>query len=272
MQYAVTSVGFTDGSQPGQPLPVGDYLICYKLFEVEASSSNVLASECITIFAEPLSPPQLIQPENQGVIRELRPVLSWTPPAPVQMFANLNYDLVVAIVYENQSPEEAIQRNIPVLTTISSTNSLLYPSSQTNLETGKTYAWQISARDGGRFGGKSEVWTFTIMPDSIAKIISSAPYIKLKKDNTQATVLHQNTLKIEYFNPLPDSIIQVEIYKANGGKNRAVETFSTNLKRGQNYLEHNLKGRLHESEIYEVKIVNSRNEIWMMRFTPKYYL
>jgi hypothetical protein len=217
----------------------------------------------------------LIQPANTEVIKELRPVLSWTPPAPVHMFNNLSYDIIVTGIYDKQSPEEALQRNIPVMTTISSNNSVLYPSSFTNLEQGKTYAWQVIAKDAGRFGGKSEVWTFSIMPDSVSNIIASSPYVKLKRDNPEVTVLHQGVLKMEYFNSAADSIVSVEVYAANEKRNRSrpILSFKLPVKAGQNYLEYGFgnRVRLEETALYEVRLMNGKKENWAMKFTPRYY-
>lgn len=273
VNYAVAAAGFSDERQLNQPLPVGEYLICYRLFEIEATVNETLASECIKVYAEPLSPPQLIQPENASVINEIRPVLSWTPPAPVYMFNTLSYDIIVSPLYEKQSPQEALQRNIPVMTTGTVSNSLLYPSSFTNLEQGKTYVWQVVAKDAGRFGGKSEVWTFTIMPDSVASLISSAPYIKLSRQNIGMTIVHQGILKMEYINSSRDSAVHVSISKLNEkGKNKPF-IVSLRLGAGQNFLEYNLNGklRLDESAVYEVKLLNGRKEEWGMKFNPKQY-
>src|SRR4030095_14493257 len=110
-----------------QPLPVGEYLVCYKLTEAE-NKILTLAKECIKINAEPLAPPQLIQPANEDIVPDPRPVFTWTPPAPVYMFNNLSYDIVVAPLYDKQSPQEALQRNIPAMVTVSANNSIAYPS------------------------------------------------------------------------------------------------------------------------------------------------
>lgn len=274
LQYAVTTVGFPADRQLSQPLPVGEYLVCYRLFDNEGKK-NQLASECLKVMAEPLSPPQLIQPENKTVVMTPRPVLTWTPPAPVHMFTALSYDIVVSPLYDKQSAEEALQRNIPVMTTSSANNSVMYPSSFTNLEPGKTYAWQVRAKDAGRSGGRSEVWTFAIMPDSVAEIISNATYIKLARENAEVTVVHQGILKAQYFNYLPDTTVQVTVQRLGGRKlpGKADVSFTLRVKGGQNLLEHNLNGqlRLFDDAVYEMKLVNSRQERWAMRFIPKNY-
>jgi hypothetical protein len=273
-QYAVASVGFNTEKQLGQPLPVGEYLVCYRLYD-NAGKKTMLVSECVKIMAEPLSPPMLVQPGNKSVVAEPRPVLTWTPPSPVQMFTALSYDIIVSPIYPKQSPEEALQRNLPVMTTSSLQNSVQYPPSFSNLEQGKTYAWQVVARDAGRSGGKSEAWTFTVMPDSVAGIISTAIYVKLRKENSGTTVVHQGRLKLEYHNYLPDSTVSLSIYRATDKsvRGRQATRVTMPVKQGQNLLEYDLNGRIRllEDAIYEVSLTNSHSEKWTMRFIPKTY-
>ncbi len=273
LSYSVASASLGLERQLNQPLPAGEYLVCYKL--IETNKNFVIATECVKITAEPLSPPQLILPENEAVILEPRPVLTWTPPAPVYMFNSLSYDIIVSPVYDKQSPQEALQRNIPVMTTMSVNNSILYPPSFTDLLPGKTYAWQVVAKDAANFGGKSEVWTFTVMPDSVKKIISDASYIKLSMQDNEVTVLHQNVLKMEYVNSLADTMVKVDLYRVSDGNNKGKQktSFQLPVKAGQNFLEYRIRNgmRLDETAVYEAKLTNGRNEYWYMRFIPKYY-
>lgn len=274
LSWSASTVGFGTENRLSQPLPPGEYIVCYKLTDLE-NKHDILANECVKVTAEPLSPPQLIQPENESVIMDPRPVLTWTPPAPVYMYNSLSYTIIISPLYERQSPQEALQRNIPVMTMTSANNSLLYPSSFGDLQPGKTYVWQVAANDGGRFGGKSEVFSFTVMPDSVARIISSAPYIKLDLSKPQVSVLHQGVLKMEYFNVLADSSVKVEIAVLGEKtvKGRQQLTFDLPVKAGQNFLEYRINNRirLDESLVYEVRLSNSRGEYWIMKFNPKYY-
>lgn len=270
INYSFAATGFSADRQLNQPLPVGEYMICYRIVDA-ANKPEVLASECVKVLAEPLSPPQLILPERESVIMDKRPVLSWTPPAPIYMFASISYSVIVSPVLDKQSPEEAIQRNIPTMTTFSSNTSVSYPASFTNLESGKTYAWQVAAMDGNRYGGKSDVWTFTVMPDSVKRIVSSAPYTKLEQQGSGSSIVHQGILKVEYINRYADSAIQLIIYK-QGDKRKP---YSTELKvtPGQNLLEYNLNGRLKldEEAIYFMQLINGRKEKWGMRFNVRNY-
>ena len=232
----------------------------------------MLASECMKIIAEPLSPPQLIQPEDKSVIVEPRPILSWTPPAPVYMFSSLSYDIVVSPLHEKQSPEEALQRNLPVLTTSSVNNSLGYPASYSTLESGKSYAWQVIAKDAGRFGGKSEVWTFTVMPDSVKSIIENASFIKIQDQRSEVVYLHQGTLKIDYTNMTKDSLVNAVIEDLSELKAKPV-VFTIVVKQGQNMIRRDISrlGKLKKDHVYKINIRNQRGEVFFFRFVPKYY-
>lgn len=273
LNYSLAAPGFGMDRQLNQPFPVGEYLVCYALTDAE-NKNLILARECLKIIAEPLSPPQLVQPGDGVMLINQRPVFTWVPPAPVYMFNSLSYDIIVSPLYDKQSPAEAIQRNIPVMTTSSVQNSLLYPPSFTDLQPGKTYAWQVIAKDAAGYGGKSEAWTFTILPDSVKKIISSSPYIKVGAQKIEVTVMHQGFLKMEYFNALPDTMVNVEVFSMNPVKKPGpLLSFRLAVKPGQNFLEYAVKKntRLDETQTYELRIVNSKKETWYMRFIPKYY-
>lgn len=270
VNYSFAAAGFSADRQLNQPLPVGEYTICYRLTDM-GTKPEVIATECVKVLAEPLSPPQLILPEPAAVLLDKRPLLTWAPPAPVYMFTNLSYSIIVSQVLDKQSPEEAIQRNIPVMTTFATNTSVPYTSSFTNLESGKTYAWQVAAMDGNRYGGKSDVWTFTVMPDSVKQIISSASYFTLEQHSTNVAIVHQGMLKMEYINRYADSTVQLVISKID--EKRKPFTVELKVGSGQNLLEYNLNGRLKldEAATYSVQLINSRKEKWGMRFNARKY-
>jgi len=274
VSYLNASMDFGTDRSATPFFPVGEYLICYQLTE-STGKHIVLANECVKVTADPLSPPQLITPENTAIVMEQRPLFTWIPPAPLSIFNNLDYEVIISPLYNKQSPQEAVQRNVPVATTISSANSLQYPASFTDLQPGKTYVWQVLARDGLKPGGRSEVFTFTVMPDSVAKIISQAPYIKLNITYPQVTIMHQGVLKMEYFNTGSDTTVKIEAYLLSEGNSRGKKQISFQLpvKPGQNFLEYRIDNRirLDESAIYGVRLLNSKGETWYMRFNPKYY-
>ena len=56
LSYSLATMGFSIDRQLNQPLPVGEYLICYNLTDAD-NKRLALATECIKVIAEPLSPP-----------------------------------------------------------------------------------------------------------------------------------------------------------------------------------------------------------------------
>lgn len=271
LQVSQSSPEFSMDKSLNLPLPVGDYLICYKLFNSENKGES-LATECVKIAAQSLAPPQLITPANESSVSGSRPLLVWTPPAPVTMFSSLSYDVVLVEKFSDQSSEEAIQRNTPLLATSAFSTNLQYPASFINLEPGKHYAWQVVARDGNRYGGKSEAWSFTILPDSVKMIIETAAYVKIQEMRSEISVLHQGVLKIDYMNMFSDSVVKAEIKDISELGSKPI-VFDINVSAGQNMIQQNIErlGKFQEGHVYRLTIYNSSKEELSFRFTPKYY-
>lgn len=149
------SVGFGWSKYLGQ----GNYDICIHIRSVENAWEG---ESCTPLEILPLSPPFLISPMNKEQVDEL-PLLTWSPPMPLNIYENLNYDLKLVEMMPMQSGFEALARNLPVLYMPNST-VLTYQYSMSNmpLNPGKTYAWQVQAKDQGRIIGETEVWQFTV--------------------------------------------------------------------------------------------------------------
>ncbi|WP_315814258.1 hypothetical protein [Paraflavitalea speifideaquila] len=82
------------------------------------------------------------------------------------------YDWTLVEVQATQSPADAIQQNVPLLSrqNISFTN-FQYPLSAPELDSSKLYAWRITARNNLAPIGNSEVWSFRVRqyaPDTVA--------------------------------------------------------------------------------------------------------
>lgn len=257
-----------------QTLPVGVYNICFRLLSTD-NKKGVLSSECVRVLSEPLVPPHLVAPETNISIIDTRPAFTWSPPAPLSMFSNLSYEILVSKLYDGQSPKEAIQRNIPVFTYTTKSPMANYPATFSELEKGTQYVWKVVAKDNNLYAAESEVWRFKILPDSVQKILSGSPFVKLAREAPEVTVSHEGYIKIEYFNSLSDSLVLVTI-KNIDSKNRSRKqqlTFEITVKPGQNLIEYNTgrKIKLDENNVYEVVLSNGKDEKWKMRITPKYY-
>lgn len=271
LSFQLATPGYGMEAKLNQPLPVGEYLVCYRLVEV-GGKNEVLANECVKVLSEPLSPPQLIQPEDGSAVMDARPVLVWTPPAPVTMFSSLMYNIVVSPLYAQQSPQEAMQRNQPVLVTQASSNSILYPSGYTNLKPGQKYVWQVGATDAGRFGAKSEVFSFTIVPDSVKAIIAAAAYVKIQGQSSEVSYLQQGILKVDYINYSGDSTVRVLIEDLSEPSASRI-SFDLRVTAGQNMIQKDINrlGRFNPEHTYRLSIIDSRKESAYFRFSAKYY-
>lgn len=260
----------------GNYLPCGSYLINYHLIQETVKGDVPVADEVLRTNITPLNPPLLATPSDKSSIETVYPQFNWMPPAPMQMFNPLTYDIVVVAVDEGQAAKEAIEYNRPVYSNTNLLNpSEKMPTSYSALQLGKTYAWQVWARSGNSCAAQSEIWTFTLGKDSVAKIIDQAPYVKISRSNTEVTIVHQGVVKMEYFNNGNDKQARFSIYKVTDKEknNKQAIVFDMPLVKGQNFLQHdiNKKARLDEKAVYEVSMTNERGEVWLMRFVPVYH-
>jgi hypothetical protein len=253
-------------------LPVGTYMACYQLVTTATGKTETLAEECVQFDAEPLSPPMLIYPADSALLENLPNQFSWIPPTPEGMFDKLRYELLITEVKEGQRAEEALQDNIPFYNDGALfSNKMNYPASAAAFEKDKWYAWQVTVRDDKAYAGKSEVWVFKILNESVKKIIEMAPYIKLSTKPEGVTTVHQGFLKMEYYNFLSDSVVDIIIKNENAKQNQFF--FKLKINPGQNYLQYEIGKRLklEENSIYEAILINSGGEQFVMKFEPKNY-
>lgn len=176
------SVGFGWSKYLGQ----GNYDICIHIRSVENAWEG---ESCTPLEILPLSPPFLISPMNKEQVDEL-PLLTWSPPMPLNIYENLNYDLKLVEMMPMQSGFEALARNLPVLYMPNST-VLTYQYSMSNmpLKPGKTYAWQVQAKDQGRIIGETEVWQFTVREQKhrVKEELLPDYYYRLEKSTAKQT-------------------------------------------------------------------------------------
>lgn len=254
-------------------LPAGTYTACYELMNLYPKPEK-LAEECIQFDAEPLSPPMLIFPADSSLLQNMPNQFSWIPPTPEGMFNRLRYELLITEVKEGQRAEESLQDNIPFHTDGALfTNRMNYPASAVAFEKDKWYAWQVTARDDKAYAGKSEVWVFRVLNETVSKIIEMAPYIKLSNKPQEVTTVHQGFLKMEYYNFLGDSVVNITIKNENEKAKQNQFSFKLKINSGQNYMQYEIgkRLRLEENSIYEAILINSKGEQFVMKFKPKNY-
>lgn len=263
-----SSTGFTS-PDPSGFLPPGNFLICYSF----NSASETKSEKCIVINIAPLSPPQLVLPEDWSIIDSTAiPLFTWLPPTPLNIFNDLKYDLNIVRVNEGQAPADAIQLNIPMLIQSDiSGAAMVYPMSAPTLETGVQYAWRVTAKNNETPVSNSETWVFTLGGLSPKKLNSSElPFVRLKKNGESGYAICPGKLKFAYINETTDTIWNITVYDINHPvKNKlSFNLDSIPLKKGLNHVQYNLTGNpsFIDKHIYLLELRNSRNEIWRMKF------
>ena len=164
-------------------LPEGNYDFCVEARDYLSSAllSATAPAGCIPINISYPDPPILISPECDAQIQSNLPIISWTPPIGNLAEALLVYDLYVVPLQPEENPFEAIDRAY----TYQAGNPIIFRDLlepfyawqiyDLPLETGRTYAVQVVARDLNErvvFNnlGRSQVCTFQLEEDNEAVI------------------------------------------------------------------------------------------------------
>ncbi len=275
VNYIVLNSNYAVDALPDGFLPPGNYNICYEVIRVEEVSYR-LVEECADVTVETLSPPFLVTPDDVSEIDELRPTFTWLPPAPVYLINNLSYDFKLVELFSNQAISDAIIQNFPVVSAQNiTTTNLLFPSSQPDLDTGKTYVWQIVANSNGQAVSGSEIWVFKVKSSGTGYVplIYEEPYIKLKKEAAAGHFICKGLLKVEYHNEINDSTVRISVYDENVQERRNLfsEDNGISLRFGQNLISIDISSTsgFVTGHKYTVEIMNSKNEIWRGRFLFK---
>jgi hypothetical protein len=275
VNYSVLNNNYTIDASPNGFLPIGNFNVCYEIAKKGGRGFETMAEDCATIEVEPASPPYLNLPDDEAEIEEKRPFFTWLPPAPLSLFNNLTYTFRLVEVFKNQSSAAAIQQNFPiVLQQHISGLTFQYPFSNTILDTGKIYAWQIAASNNNLPVAKTDVWTFKIKPPVNNTVYPrETPYFKLKTALSSAYFVCDGVLKFEYTNEVNDSIVQVKIYDVTKQDIKLIKLDSDliNVKYGQNLVDIDLSNNKYfiSGHLYTVELINSKQENWNGKFEYK---
>jgi hypothetical protein len=275
VNYTVLNNNYAIDASPNGFLPIGNFNVCYEISKKGGRSFETMAEDCAAIEVEPASPPYLNLPDDEAEIEERRPFFTWLPPAPLNLFNNLSYSLRLVEVFKNQNSAIAIQQNLPlILQQHISGLTFQYPFSNTILDTGKLYAWQISANNNNLVVAKTDVWTFKIKPPYNNVIDRrETPYFKLKEALSSAYFVCDGVLKFEYTNEVNDSIIQVKIYDVTKQNKKSIqlENDFIKIKYGQNLIDFDLRNNKNfiSGHLYTVELINSKQENWNGKFEYK---
>ncbi|HEY4062669.1 MAG TPA: hypothetical protein VGM30_12245 [Puia sp.] len=266
IQYSYTSSAVTDRSANGM-LPIGQYQVCYQLLLTYGENQTVSADDCEEIAVEPLSPPLLTMPENDSSLTTPTPSFTWLPPAPLTMFSELTYDLLISEVYDGQSVTDAIQKNLPLQQAQGLTMPFLsFPLQGPQLEKGKTYAWQVIARDRQQYAAKSEVWSFKV-PDTVARVnTGNSIYLLMDGHSSGPGISDSDAVHVKF-------VSSVSAYQATilvkDDKGTVLRTLQLPIRQGDNYLDIPLTGSFQRKHTYGIQVQDGSGRSSSMSFTIK---
>jgi hypothetical protein len=250
-------------------LPMGNYVACYQVIDVGTRSELALAEECLKINIDPLSPPLLNTPSNKAELDISYPQFTWMPPAPLDMFSTLSYDLLVTEVLPGQTDAEAIQNNFPIYNVTNLTQTFNnYASSFKKLDTGKIYAWQVVAKNGINYAAKTEVWSFKLKspsaasPNRIAKMFIEIQSIT-DENNLPQHFISERVLRLKYYSSQQSQKFKLSIFDEN---KKIVSATDLSLAVGENFIELPLTLKIKVNKTYKVELQGAENSQPLFKF------
>lgn len=268
--YNIINPSYNVDANPSGFLPIGVYTACYSVVSTGGHGYEYVSDECETIEVEPVSPPMLIVPSDVERVETLRPLFTWSPPSPASLFNRLNYEFRLVQVLPTQSSAEALQQNIPVYVTsnLNSTN-FQYPATLAELDTGKVYAWRVSARSSTQQIANSEIWTFTVRKEQQGRgtVVSYGDYSKTENSPGASYITCKESINYQYNNSFNDTAAVVRIYDISGSTRKMIYQNVEPTDVGINYKSIRLKGAAFVTgRMYLLEINNSRKEKSYLKF------
>lgn len=252
-------------------MPAGEYLVCYQLYFYENDAESLAAEDCVQTAIEPLTPLSLATPPDGDSLQNNLPVFTWLAPSPAEMFTNILYDIYVCEQKPGQSPSDAVERNNAVFFRTDLTGAFLtYPSSAYKFEKGKTYAWQVKARDANNYNARSEAWTFVVPGDSVVPKNLFSPFTRIGLKPQAPMVITNGIIKVEYQNDNSGAETRVDVVSLKQPE-KILASFKMPIKLGQNFLSFDTKSKLSlkPGDTYEARFSNGNELMAIFRFFTK---
>lgn len=241
----------------GQFIPLGSYIACYRVFKNDIKNPEPLGDECVPVDISPLGPPLLNTPGDRDTLDNSRPQFSWMPPAPVDMFSDLRYDILITEMLPGQTAKDAVLLNTPVFTGHDIKGTFLqYPSAYAAFMEGKSYAWQVVARNRINYAAQTEVWSFTIRrTEKPQALISQAGYISLSS-STEASGISYITggeLKVKYYSYDRSRTATIKLLTAGGS---LIKEIQQKIEYGNNYFAVPVGRVCSAGTVYKIEITD----------------
>lgn len=235
-------------------MPAGAYEYCVTLSEQQRSqegNGQQETQDCVFGNNDELFIIELDYPEDGAQIKEFTPQLVWLVNSPLA--GQLQYRVKVAEQQPKQSKIAAIQRNNFVLDyKYHTANALSYPVTGRPLRAGQPYVWTVDAYYNNILVGTAAPWTFTIVTDSVEKVIPfSRSYYDFAGSRQAVELQVSDTVKLKYNHTGGAAKIAYTVVLQDKGEEKDVYNSETELVTGWNYKDLVLqRGKLKHNKPY----------------------
>lgn len=249
-------------------IPLGSYIACYRVFKNDIKNPEPLGDECVRLDISPLGPPLLNTPRDRDTLDNSYPQFSWVPPAPVDMFSDLRYDILIAEMLPGQTAKDAMLLNSPVYSGHDiKTTFLQYPSSYAKLKEGQTYAWQVVARNRGSYAAQTEVWSFTMKKTDMPQPeVLQGGYITLESSNNPSGIsrITGDELKVKFYSFDRTRTATIRILTAAGVP---VKEIQQKIEYGNNYFAVPLGKVCSKETVYRIEMTDEAGKKYSAGFS-----
>jgi len=276
MSINVVSVSYGSNDQgnflkTSHTLPSGKYSYCAFI-----KATDVNDEYCTDLESDNSAFLFLVYPPDKDVIDTKNPVLVWTHSDPFSANSQSEfYRMLVVDLKKDQSPEAAVNTNVPVyMKNYLTSHQVQYPIDAKELQAGNSYAWQIQKISGGAISNKTEAWEFKLKAPEPVK---ENKYAVMKKTLDASFYLAENN-KI-YFrfdegyasNDLHYKILdekqQVVSAQKSTGKGDRVKMDV--VKTGYNQFMIDLSEYKIGSGLYVLEVTNEKKELYKLKFSAE---
>ncbi|AYL93828.1 DUF928 domain-containing protein [Mucilaginibacter celer] len=249
--------------------PEGDYDYC---FELTFTGSDLGPQEqCFSYALAPFADLNLIDPYDGESNCNKRPLFTWQPLIPA--VPGSYYQLVLAEIKNGQSATEAINYNLPLINQQNITTPLLtYPSIVRDLETGKKYAWQVSAYKDQTVLNRSEIWEFTVScTDSIKKKVDTESFREIDDLSRGNFYISTGHIKFAIVNSYEQQPLNYEIVPVDAPEKKIKHLPKVKLEPGKNFIDLDISalGSFKNDKYYLMNISLRNGVVKSLRFVYK---
>ena len=269
MSAEYTSNNQTSYIKTTHGLPTGTFKLCVSVI-YNSDTQDEFCDEIESDYNQYLYP---VFPSDKDTIETVLPVLIWSHSEPFSVLTQGEYyRMVVSELKDNQSAEEAVTINTPLMAkNYLTTHNLQYPYDAKELKEGGHYAWQVQKMANGVITNKTEAWEFIIRKKPEEKEIK---YTVLKK-TVDAGYYNAGNNKIyfkfdeEYASGNISCVIYNSKREAVQPKilNEDAKSSSLNFKQnGYNRYEINLDQLNIQKGFHTLEVESAKGELFLLKF------